>query len=515
MPATATKPKLKTPHARETALLTSWRENPLLAIQQGIIDPYNKATQNAYTMTAQQQEATEAVRALVHAKLAVYKGTATVEEQALAKKIGVSIQSGKGTGKDAWLSWMVLWFESLFPYCKIPCVSVSADQLYKVLWSEIAKWLEHSAFKPWLTLQNDKLYFNQIPEEFRGKRWFAFPKTANPKSTVEEQAETLAGIHEDYVMVAVDEASGIPEGVFQPLEGTLTGIVNFLIVIFNPTRSKGYAIDTQTVNADDWITLRWNAEESPLTNKIEHARLLDKFGRDSNPYRIRVLGLPPISDEQTMFPWDWIEEAVEREIEGYEHLPLVKAMDCGAGGDSSIIATRRGYQVYPLKRLTTPDSTVLINWAGSDIDAEQPDTFLVDTIGIGWAVEGGLRDKKGALVEAADARRTADNSDKYWNKRAEIYDRLREAFEKGLISIPDDRDLKDQLGAIKCEYKQSKLVIQDKRKIKKSLGHSPDEADALAMTFYRAPELLSKKRPKHAPPLTRHDVPLAQAWMGA
>jgi len=216
-----------------------------------------------------------------------------------------------------------------------------------------------------------------------------------------------------------------------------------------------------------------------------------------------------------MFPWDWIEEAVDREIEGYEHLPLVKAMDCGAGGDSSIICTRRGYQVYPLKRLTTPDSTVLTNWAGSDIDAEQPDMFLVYTIGIGWAVEGQLRDKKGALVEAADARRTADNSDKYVNKRAEMYDRLREAFEKGLISIPDDRDLKDQLGAIRCEYVKSKLKIQDKRTIKKTLGHSPDEADALAMTFYRAPELLSKKRPRQTPPLTRHDVPLAQAWMGA
>ena len=516
MPATATKPrKPSTPHAREQALLTSWRENPALFVQQAILDPFNKATSHAYTMTTQQREAIEAIRQLVAAKLKVHTKTASHEEAALARKIGVSIMAGKGVGKDALLSWMILWFVSLFPYCKIPCVSVSADQLYKVLWSEIAKWLEHSAVKPWLTIQNDKLYFRELSEEIVGKRWFAFPKTANPKSTVQEQTETLAGIHEDYVMIAVDEASGIPEGVFQPLEGTLTGIVNFLLVIFNPTRATGYAIETQTTSAEDWIALQWNAEESELANKVEHTRLLERYGRESNPYRIRVLGLPPITDEQTMFPWEWIEEAVDREIEGFDHLPLVKALDCGAGGDASIIATRRGYQVYPLKRLTTPDSTVLINWAGSDIDAEQPDTLFVDTIGIGWAVEGGLRDKKGALVEAADARRTADNSDKYWNKRAEMYDRLREAFEKGLISIPDDRDLKDQLGAIRCEYVKSKLKILDKRIIKKTLGHSPDEADALAMTFYRAPELLSKKRRALRPPMLRHDVAPGQAWMGA
>lgn len=479
------------PHATRdpASILQAWRDDPLLFIQQAILDPYNAAYKTTYRMTTQQIEATVAVREFVQAKLAVHRGDATEEQRSLAKKLGVSIMAGKGIGKDAWLSWMVIWFTALHPYAKVPCTSVSADQIQKVLWSEIAKWLQTSLVSSWLKLQADKLFYTQLPEQVRGRRWFAFPKTANPKAGEQEQTEGSAGIHENYVMVAVDEASGLTDAEFQPFESTLTGICNFFVMIFNPTRATGYAIRTHEEDASYWITQRWNAEDSEIGNTAVQERLLEKYGRDSNPYRIRVLGLPPLTDSQTLIPWDWIQEAKERELEGYEGELLIKGIDCGAGGDKSIIATRRGYQVYPFQRLVSPDSQVLVNWIGNDMDADKPDQAYVDTIGIGWAVEGQLRELKGATVQAADARRTADRDDKYVNKRAEIYARLREAFEKGLISIPDDPDLIDQLSVIKAEYVGSKMKILDKKKLKRLSkdGHSPDEADALALTFYRDP----------------------------
>lgn len=485
-----------------------WRDDHAAFVDEAILGPHNRATGSAYRMTAQQVEAAHALSALVRDKAAGKR----------REILGVSIMSGMGTGKDAFAAWAILWFLACFSYPKVPCVSVSADQLSKVLWGELAKWLMHSPLREQFTHQNDKIFLHTVPVEARGKRWMAFPKSANPKDSAEAQVEGLAGIHERHLLQVADEASGILAPVFDALEANQTGEVNLMLMIFNPRRARGYAVESQADQADRWVTLRWNAEDSPLVDRAMIEALERKFGRESNTYRIRVLGLPPLVDQETLIPWDWIEDAVGREVEIPEGTPLVKGVDCGAGGDASIIATRRGPQVYPFKRLKTADSQVLQNWIGTDIDADRPDAVRIDTVGIGWAVEGGVREKKGAVVEAADARREASDPTRWFNKRAEMYWRLREAFERAAIAIPDDVELKNALGATRCEYVllkgQSVVKLIDKKKIKQELGHSPDEADALAMTYYHDDMFISKATSRRGrrislPPQT------ATAWMAS
>lgn len=500
-------------------LFRKWIFDPLNFIEKVIIEPFNVATGKRIAITTQQREGIEAVRKLVTARLKkAHSQPLSDEDIVLNRKFGISIMAGKGLGKDALSSWLIIWYMCCFPYCKIPCVSVSADQLNKVLWSEIGKWLQHSLASKWLTLQNDKLFFNQVKDDIKGKRWFAFPKTANPKSSIEEQVETLSGIHEDYVMIVIDEASGIPNPVFDPLEGTLTQPCNFVFMIFNPTRSKGYAIDSQYKDNDYWITQRWNAEESEISDVQVIERIKEKYGIDSTPYRARVLGLPPIVDEQTLFPIDWIMDAVNREIQPLENDPVIKGLDCGAGGDKSIIITRKGGKVFGIKRLTTPDSQVLINWASADFQSENADIMRVDNIGIGWAVYGGLFDRLGSKVESADSRRQASNTDKYYNKRAEMYWTLRDKFEKGLISIPDDPDLIDELSVIKATYEKGKIKIIEKAKIKQELGHSPDSADSLALSYYYDDDIVFKGRANQGVYCYQNsglNNPLKEGWLRA
>lgn len=506
-PAVARRPKPEKLDAN-ARMIADWRGDLARFVDQAILGPYNEAKGTAYRMSQQQAEAARTLADLVAAK----------ERGESRDILGVSIMAGKGVGKDSFAAWTILWFLTCFSYPKIPCVSVSADQLSKVLWSELAKWLMYSPLRAQFTLQNDKLFLNTLPDEARGKRWLAFPKAANPKESESEQVEGLAGIHEEHLLQIVDEGSGVRAPVFEALEGNQTGPVNVMLLIFNPTRSTGYAVESQQAGAR-FLALRWNAEESELVDRATIETLERKFGRDSNTYRIRVLGLPPLVDAQTLIPWDWIEDAVERELESPPGTPLVKGVDCGAGGDHSIIATRRGGQVYPLKRLRTADSQELERWIGTDIDAEHPDVVRIDTVGIGWAVEGSVRALKGALttVEAADVRREASETTRFFNKRAEMYWRLREAFERGAIAIPDDLELKNGLGAIKCEYVALKganvVKIVDKKKIKAELGHSPDEADALAMTFYHPDSSVSKATRRRRGPDPAPTGAPALAWM--
>jgi len=488
----------------EKRLFKKWRDDHAAFVHDAILMPYNEAKGTVFTMTPQQKEASEALSKLIKTK----------REGKARDILGISIMSGKGTGKDAWSSWAILWFMTCFSYPKVPCVSVSADQLNKVLWSEISKWLMHSAVRDQFTLQNDKLFYNNLTVGERGKRWIAFPKAANPKQTFEEQVETLAGIHEDHLLQVVDEGSGILENVFQVLEGNMTGPVNLMLLIFNPTRSKGYAIDSQYRHSDRWHCFRWNAEDSPIVDRGAIERLAQDYGTDSNTYRVKVLGLPPITDEQVLIPWDWIQDAINRPLEPVPNAPLVKGLDCGAGGNKSVIATRRGPIVYPFKRNTTPDSVQLSNWAGTDIDAEQPDVMRVDTIGIGWAVEGSLREKKGSVIEPADARRTADDQAKFYNKRAEMYWLLRDQFQHGTITIPDDPDLQNQLGAMKCEYHKSQIKIVEKKKIIQEIGHSPDEAEALALTYFYPDHMISRNKGSRRH-VDRAPTRNATAWMGS
>lgn len=481
-------------------LFRKWIFDPLSFIEKAIIEPFNQGTGKNIQLTTQQKQAIEEVRKLVTARLKrANDQPLTEEEVALNRKFGISVMAGKGLGKDGLAAMLIIWFMCCFPNCKIPCVSVSADQLNKVLWSEISKWLQYSIAAKWLTLQNDKLFFSaNMQEGLKGKRWFAFPKTANPKSSVEEQVETLSGFHEEYMMIVIDESSGIPDPVFAPLEGTLTQPLNFVFMIFNPTRSKGYAIDSQYRDSDYWVTLRWDAEESEISDKKLIERIKEKYGIDSNPWRIRVKGLPPLVDEHTLIPMDWILDAVEREIIPLKTDPIIKGLDCGAGGDASVIITRKGGKVFSVKRLTTPDSEVLIRWAYNDFIGEGGDVLRVDNIGIGWAVYGALSARLYDKAESADSRRTTNlsNPDMFYNKRAEMYWTLREKFEKGLISIPDDPDLIDALSVTKVVYDGGKIKIIEKTIIKRELGRSPDEADALALSYYYSDDTFYKAQGK-------------------
>jgi hypothetical protein len=505
--------------------------NPLDYIQIMIVDPHNEATGKNIVISDQQKDAIEAVRQITTAQL---KRAAdmpmTPEEVETAKKIGVSIMSGKGCGKDAVAAWLIIWFLDCYKLAKTPCTSVSAGQLEKVLWSEIALWMTYADAKDRFTIQNDKFFRTDLEsmgrnaderkqlKESVGKVWMAWPKTINPNAT-ELEPEAIAGWHADNMMIVGDEVSGMKDAVCETLEGTLTSNYgpNFFLILFNPTRRKGYAIDTQYTNKEFWITLRWDAEKSPVASKDNIERIEKKYGRDSNTFRIRVKGLPPREDKGNLIPWDWIEDAMDREIEPMEHDPIVMAADCGAGVDPSIIGIRKGNHVYPFDSLTTSDSNKLEGWIGNKIDGLRPDLIWIDTIGIGWAVQGHLAKQKGSeKVKAADIKRRAMEPERFRNRRAEMFNSLRDLFQSGTISIPRDDELADELGALKWkDPDHPPLQIVEKKELRKELGRSTNKADTLGMLYFDKDEYISRTTKPHEDDYEdnayRNDP---SAWMG-
>jgi phage terminase large subunit len=437
---------------------------------------------------------------MVWAKLKLYtwntKGTephgaVTDYDRKLNRMFGQSVMAGVGTGKGACAAWLIIWFLTCFPNPKIVITSSSAKQLGITLWAELAKWHERCALKDWFTYQSDKFYLT----EKEGHTWFAATRTANTKNSPDEQAETLAGLHEDFLLIIADEASGIPDPVFRPLESTLTRKCNLCLLFFNPTKSRGFAHDTQYKDRENWMQHRWDAEECSLVTVDSIERLARKYGRDSNTFRIRVKGLPPTSGENHVIPWDYIESAVERELEPVDDDVLIYSLDVGAGGDDNVILPLRGPLVMPLMVSNSDDSRVLTNWAVDKVATGEPRVCLVDNIGVGWAVVGSLREKIPAdacdIIEV-NVSNTAFNPHRYFRLRDELWWRLRIALEDGQLSLPNDPLLMGDLNSPRYEEVAGKIKVETKKDMKSRGIDSPNRADALMMTRIYTPDILRK-----------------------
>lgn len=452
---------------------------------------------NGLCMTKQQREAGDALTKLVWAKKRVNNpeqwGEASEEDRELAKKVGVSIMSGQGPGKDAFAAWVILWSVSIWLDSMIPVTAPTEKQIVNILWAEVGRWLNRMGpdgqpictIKSWIVHQRDKIYHR----DFGDKTNFSFYKTANPKDDPEAQAHTLYGFHAPFMIIILDEASGIPEPVFKPLEGTLTGECNLLLMIFNPIYRTGFAVESQVgSNSDKWVKIRWDAEESEIVSR-DHIRYMEeRYGRESNTFRTLVKGLPPLAEADALIPYDWVQDSVGREITPHEDDPRIGGLDCGAGGDNSVLCIRQGGMVEALLSHNSPDTMQLVSWAATKAEDLGLNVLAVDVIGIGQGVYDRLRELNlSCRVIPVDVRRKADNEDRYHKKRDELWFRLRDVFEKGLVSIPNDDDLKAELWGPKFQADSTrKIKVESKYDMRRRLGfsHSPNKADALGLTYY-------------------------------
>lgn len=464
--------------------------------------------------TAQQVQLFTWVGKLANAKFKVNTGRkCTDEEKALARKLGISIKSGHGTGKTGSLARIYYWLLLCFPESLGYVTAPNAPQLESVLWKEFRKWKRKSPLLDKLfEVQSDKVYHKENKGEC-----FVQARTSNIRATEDEQAETLAGQHADYMIMAADEASALAAGIFKPLEGALTGIMNFIIMITNPTRSQGYFFDSQHRDADRWICLTWNSEESPLvsTDLLEADR--HRYGRDSNWYRIRRLGEFPISDGDTLIPYEWVESAINREIEVPDNAPMVKGIDAGAGGDETCLLTRKGNKIFPILTKNEPDTERLKAWIMGELQEEMDDFIVnIDPIGVGNHLSYWLMPYVGSEilphlkgVNAVDVRRESSDTTCF-RLRDELIMKVRKLFESRMVSIPDDEELLLECTTIRSDdpdTTKGKIKIESKKKLRLRGLNSPNKLDALALTlefedrYYETVICKYKEKKKNTKPL--------------
>lgn len=458
--------------------LKTWRNDPV---------EFVKAVYKAEP-EPQQIEFLRELQKMVLAKRKVKdKQPVTPEEERYARKIGISIMSGKGIGKTTALVWAASWFLLLYKNSKIPVTGPSYDQIRDVFMSEFNKWNNHakSPTRPHFDIQTDNVRIKVNSEPV--KNWFLKLRTANKNASVEQQADTLAGWHEDYLMVVADEASGIPDPVFSKFDSTITKPVNFVIMAFNPNRTTGFAYDSQFNDAADiWIKLHWSALDSKQVTPQAIENIKAKYGENSNEYRISVLGLPPLVEQDSLIPYDWLMAAVERYPESTPNPkdPRVLGIDVAREGvDKTSAIIKHGRKIIAVKRYNEVDSIEAADRIALLHQESNIDATAIDSIGLGGPVYDYLK-RKIQPIKPVDVHRKASNPERFCLLRDELWWMLRELFREGLIDIPYDRDLISELSNIKyTSDERGRIKVESKKQIKGRGLASPDSADAIVVTL--------------------------------
>lgn len=411
----------------------------------------------------------------------------------------ISIRSGHGTGKDAFAAWTILWFMTTRTYPKVACTAPTARQLGDILWSELAKWLRQSKVVDEFVIQKDKLFHKASPKE-----WWCRAISPSVRASKEDQAETLAGLHGDHLLIIVDEASGVNDPVYIPLEGAMTQEDNKVLLIGNPTKNTGYFHETQFNPAISrkWTKFHWDSRKSTNVSPEMVQFFRDKYGEDSNIFRIRVAGEPPIDDENTFIPLSWAMQCVGNEFDVDETWPLYLGVDVARyGEDESIILPRRGNKVYqwePFKGISTIKLAHHILRTYADNDASG---VGIDEIGVGGGVVDWLTEDPRGLgpdvvygVNVADA---SSNNRKWRRLRDELWDAVRTKCMNTTYSFPDKtvrmkgininigQELANELASVYYKLDANGAIqIESKQDLKARGFQSPNIADALCISEY-------------------------------
>ena len=150
----------------------------------------------------------------------------------------MSVRSGHGTGKSTSASWAMLWFLLLrFPN-KVVVTAPTSSQLFDALFAELKRWINELPphLQQLLTVKSDRVELTSAASE-------AFISARTSRA---ETPEALAGVHSENVLLVVDEASGVPEKVFEAAAGSMSGHSATTLLLSNPTRSSGTFYESQT-----------------------------------------------------------------------------------------------------------------------------------------------------------------------------------------------------------------------------------------------------------------------------
>ena len=421
------------------------------------------------------------------------KHIAEGKELDLARLLQLARSSGRGIGKSALVSWLVIWFVTTRIGSTAIVSANTESQLRNVTFAELNKWATMAINSHWwdvsgISLKPARWLSELVETQLRkGTEYWG----ADGKLWSEENPDAYAGVHNhDGIMVIFDEASGIPDSIWGVAKGFFTEETQnrFWLAFSQGRRNSGYFFEIFNKKRDLWDNEQIDARTVEGTDQKVYQEILDEYGEDSDEARVEVYGKFPDDDDVLFISHKIVENAITRKVEDDKSAPVVIGVDPSRGGkDKFSIVVRQGRKLLVVRRFSIADSEIgTMEGVGHIIDAINEfdtDAGAIDEGGLGGPIYDRLKELGyGSRIRGVNFAWSPRNRKRWGNKRVEMWGDMRNWLLTG--NIPDDKTLKTDLTSPRRKPDGKGLMFLESKKDMRGRGlASPDVADALALTF--------------------------------
>lgn len=425
----------------------------------------------------------------------------------------ITVRSGHGSGKTHIAALIINLFNTAWPG-RVVCTAPKLNQLRTRIWGALRK--IHFRAEPWYrsthTIHDTAVYWKRADERGRlveDRNWCVLAETAS-------QPENLAGHHEQYQLVVVEEATGVKEHLWPVIFGAVSsGAVQIVLMISNPSKNTGTFANshlkaTEAVNYFRYHITLANAKRIKRGWAEAMAR---KYGKTSPYYKIRVLGDFADAGENQLLSLQWLEDARADgplEGDGTARPKLRVSVDVADGGEDETVITvgrhlhsktqllkqtRHSFEhsVAPIESAKAAERMFLA-WGGD----KKVDDFVVDALGVGAGTAGWLMDQ-GYRVVTFRGGEVSDDPKRWRNRRVQTHLVWRNALRDGTVELSQDMfddpldwdDFYAQCCSVELDPKSDKVEdLLTKEEMKRKGIKSPDMEESAAMQFAaQAPRL--------------------------
>jgi hypothetical protein len=398
-----------------------------------------------------------------------------------------AVASGRGIGKSALVSWLVIWMLTTRIGSTTIVSANSESQLRKVTWAEITKWLAMGLNSHWFevsatSLQPAKWLTELVERDLRkGTRYWG----VEGRLWSAENPDAFAGVHNmDGVLVIFDEASGIDDAIWAVTAGFFTENTpnRFWFAFSNPRRNTGYFYETFHSKRDFWDTKVVDARTVEGTDKAVYQQIIDEYGPDSAQAHVEVYGQFPSAGDDQFIGANTVDEAMKRIKYQDLSAPIVIGVDPARfGADATVIAVRQGRDIVKIMRHRGDDTMTVVGYVIEAIEEFKPTLVVIDEGGLGAGIVDRLKEQR-YKIKGINFGNKSKNPIMYGNMRAQMWGDMREWLKTA--SIPNDRFLKsDLISPMMKPDSRGTIFLESKKDMKLRGLASPDAADAIAVTF--------------------------------